>query len=424
MMKRIKRKIKRIIFQTHKNKEKRKDGKIKAIGDIPIFSVGELCSYLGIEIPNQYNGIRNRYVTETALFSRLENKKELISQITIRENFPKDFYNKFQKRSKSFKKIYYQIYDLKHTDQELLEMFVESQYVFWLKGFRGINYFSLELHRKSIAEAEKFINTSYSGHINKTCNRGIQRKYCTNKLLFNKKYTDYVKRDFLYPMESTFEEFKAFCIKHPKLFAKPIEIGQGAGIRIIEVKNNIEEIFNECKDEKLIIEEIVVQHPEMAAFNSSGVNTLRICTLLKADGNPLVTNATIRISRAGSIMSNGGLQAAIDIKTGKVTTNGFNKKREPFEVHPDSGKRFKDFQVPLWDEVIKATTESAKMLPNVRHIGWDIAITADDNVEFIEGNTDPSATFANQTEDQIGKKHIYEKHLPDIERYFQNHAPK
>ena len=50
-------------------------------------------------------------------------------------------------------------------------------------------------------------------------------------------------------------------------------------------------------------------------------------------------------------------------------------------------------KIPMWDRVLEVVIEAAKKIPQVRYIGWDIAIT-NDGVELIEGNNWPyTGTF-------------------------------
>ena len=50
-------------------------------------------------------------------------------------------------------------------------------------------------------------------------------------------------------------------------------------------------------------------------------------------------------------------------------------------------------KIPMWDRVLEVVTEAAKKIPQIRYIGWDIAVT-NDGVEFIEGNHAPyTGTF-------------------------------
>ena len=85
-----------------------------------------------------------------------------------------------------------------------------------------------------------------------------------------------------------------------------------------------------------------------------------------------------------------------------------------YDRHPDSNLKFKGFQVPCWDKLVKAIEESGSLIPGIRHVGWDIAITKDGNIEFIEGNSMPNFDVT-QAADQVGKLHLYEKYILELE---------
>jgi len=50
----------------------------------------------------------------------------------------------------------------------------------------------------------------------------------------------------------------------------------------------------------------------------------------------------------------------------------------------------------------------------VKLVGWDIAITSNDKIEFIEGNHNPDLHMM-QEPDQIGKKHLFQKYIDELE---------
>lgn len=68
-----------------------------------------------------------------------------------------------------------------------------------------------------------------------------------------------------------------------------------------------------------ILEEIVVQHPEMARMCPTSVNTCRIATLL-GDKKQGIVYAFLRIGN-GKVMDNvdcGGMAARIDLESGQA----------------------------------------------------------------------------------------------------------
>jgi hypothetical protein len=60
-----------------------------------------------------------------------------------------------------------------------------------------------------------------------------------------------------------------------------------------------------------------------------------------------------------------------------------------YEKHPLTGLDFIGFQVPCIAEVKELVTEAAKILPDCRYVGWDVAISEKGPL-LVEGNGRPS----------------------------------
>ena len=85
--------------------------------------------------------------------------------------------------------------------------------------------------------------------------------------------------------------------------------------------------------------------------------------------------------------SSGGMYAFVDDK-GVVITPAIDKDDNIFGIHPISKKQILGFKVPLFDEAIKLVLEAAKELPQIKYIGWDVAIS-ENGPCIIEGNSYP-----------------------------------
>ncbi len=126
--------------------------------------------------------------------------------------------------------------------------------------------------------------------------------------------------------------------------------------------------------------------------------------------------ATMRTGRAGRSVDNfhnGGLGTQLDPDTGAIITDALDGSYNSYAVHPDSGKPFRGFVYPCWDKVKEAVCESAKQVPNVRYIGWDVVVTENETVEFVEANTRPGNMLPQST-DQVGKRPKYEHYIQQI----------
>ena len=394
----------------------------------PILKVKELAQLLKIEIPDVYQNEKNNFLTETSLFAKLENKDEITKNLTLRYFNKRKYFKNKDFSFKRFKTRYQEgIKIFKNTDEELMQMATEWLYVFEPLGYYFHDYYDYELYNKTIKEAKTFLSRRFWKKVYQTCNDGSYIKYLKNKRLFNKKFKKFVHRDFYDARKISFEKFQEFIKKNPKFFAKPIKGTGGEGAGIIDTKGkDIENLYNKCQEQEFIIESIVKQHKDLAKFNASTVNTIRIYSLLCADGKVRPLLGIFRAGRKGNDVDNfhcGGMAAVIDMKTGKISSNAINREHLFFEKHPDSNVKFKGFQIPCWDKVIKAIEEAGLLLPQMRHIGWDVAVTDKGEVELIEGNSMPNFD-ATQAADQIGKLKVYEKYINELEKLKEEQTEK
>lgn len=143
------------------------------------------------------------------------------------------------------------------------------------------------------------------------------------------------------------------------------------------------------KTNDYIIQRIVKQHPALADYNASSVNTIRIVTLV-FQGKPHILSSILRIGHAGSRVDNvsqGGYQAIIrpdgTLDKSAITYQG----GKPVQVEQtDDGKPFKGFAVPAWENIRDTALALAEKLPHLRFIGWDFAIDENGEVVLIEFN--------------------------------------
>ena len=154
-----------------------------------------------------------------------------------------------------------------------------------------------------------------------------------------------------------------------------------------------------------LLEELLVQHPEMSRLCPTSVNTVRIATLL-GDKREGVVYAFLRIGN-GKVMDNvdqGGMAARVDLATGKLLTVAADKAGNVYDKHPMTGTPIVGFTIPYFKEAMDMCLQAMHKVPQVRFVAWDVAITAD-GPRFIEGNSFPSHAvpqFAAHYPDGIG----------------------
>ena len=211
-----------------------------------------------------------------------------------------------------------------------------------------------------------------------------------DKHRFNQLFSEYIKRDFLYMKDCSLEEFTVFCKEHPIFIEKKNWLCEGVGVKKIYLKtqNEIEEYYVNNKNDYIVIEEPIVQHKKMAELHIQSVNTLRVTTLYH-QGKVYVVSAALRIGTGDNCtdnLHNAGIACAVDIENGIVISKGYDKYMKTCLYHPDTKIQLLGFTIPNWQSVLNTALKAAALVPDLKWIGWDIAIT-DDACTIVEGNT-------------------------------------
>lgn len=214
----------------------------------------------------------------------------------------------------------------------------------------------------------------------------------TDKLNFNRIFSESIKRDFV-DLNDGFEAFEKFCQGKACFFAKEPSSFGGLGVMKVKLHDqNLEELYNELMAKKLLLaEEAIVQHDEMNKLCERSVNTIRIVTLLSDNGNANFVYALIRVGSGKNDVDNvtsGGMYTLLS-KNGEITHPLFcDKTVSYYTEHPHYGFPFIGFKVPFFKEAIELCKNAAKIEPRMRYVGWDVAITPTGPV-LVEGNNLP-----------------------------------
>ena len=377
--------------------------------------VFKACQYLGLKFPDAINGehipsdyFGDDFEFDSAMRKKLRSKSKLPSKRFSMEY--KNFSNKFASQK-----------PLKQTKTDLNIYFCDHVLHSPKTGASLNDYFDFEFYRKSFALRDKFLTQKHRSMTRVICNDACNKMFLNNKAKTNALFADFLRRDWLSTQTCTFVEFQSFVEKHPRFFAKPIigSFGVGAQIISVDLNKNLKKIFANLKRTKRILEEVVTQHKDLQAFCPDTVNTIRVNTFLDLHNVVHILTTGGRFGRVGKVVDNfhgGGFSVTIDPKTGIIISDGINRLHERVEKHPDTGKIFKGFQYPVWEKVRAAVTEMAKLLPQMRHIGWDIAINDKSEVVLIEANVSPDVDVQ-QAPDDTGRLHLYAPFLEELQKF-------
>ena len=230
-----------------------------------------------------------------------------------------------------------------------------------------------------------------------------------DKAAFNRAFSKWIQRDWMEANGQTSKEaLEAFLDGKKTVFVKPLEGSSGQGIEKYTAPDwtDMDAFASKVRAVgKCVIEEGIVQHPRMAELNPGSVNTVRISTLI-GDKKEGIVYAFLRIGN-GKIMDNvdcGGMAARVDLISGKLLTVAADKAGNTFTKHPITGTEIIGFQLPCFDEAKAMCLEAMRMVPSMRYVAWDVALT-EQGPTLIEGNSFPSHAvpqFAAHYPDKIG----------------------
>lgn len=150
-------------------------------------------------------------------------------------------------------------------------------------------------------------------------------------------------------------------------------------------------LLQKWADAEYIVQRIIVQHPSLNEFSDTSVNTMRVETLV-FHGEAHILSAVLRIGKRGSRVDNtaqGGYLALIR-PDGTLDRRAFTERNGDTDFQyieqTDEGKRFEDFAVPSWEKVRDTALDLALKLPQLKLIGWDLAVDEAGDVVLIEYN--------------------------------------
>ena len=273
-----------------------------------------------------------------------------------------------------------------------IKMIFDTGYCVFRYGFCLSDYLNYKLYNKNKKERKKYVSTTTENKFYVTVSPSAYKKRYTVKPNFLADFKEYTKRDFIVPKEGNYEEFLKFLDNHEVFMSKPYDGLGGADVKKEYVKDikDKKEYFENAIQNRIFLEELVKQHPDMNKLCSKSVNTMRIMTF-NDNGNPRIIWMGLRVGNGINSIDNfhaQGMVVNVDMETGKLVGNAFDKNLDEYTEHPLTHVKFDGFQIPYFEEakqmVLKASLESDKILV----VGWDVAISENGPV-IIEGNRRP-----------------------------------
>lgn len=284
-------------------------------------------------------------------------------------------------------------------------------------GMALSDYLNYELYKRTAQERREYVSTRTENSFYETVSPSAYKKRFTIKQNFLREFKEYTRRECIVPGEESFEQFCDFLDKNPCFMAKPYDGLGGQGVQKVASADiaDRQAYYNHCKENRIFLEQLVHQHPDMNRLCPASVNTARIMTF-NDHGKPEILWMGLRVGNGVNPVDNfhaQGMGVAIDMETGKLKGDAIDKDGNRFAVHPTSGVTFDGFALPDFqkavDLVLKGALESDKILV----IGWDVAFS-DQGPVIIEANRRPGYDLV-QMLDERGRMDIIRSVLSRVQ---------
>lgn len=281
----------------------------------------------------------------------------------------------------------------KKEGASLFKLWIDCIWVFFRYGCAIRQYSVGQFYRYSSFDRNQITTTRKYFKLVKRTNDPAYTHFLENKEEFNEKFSAYVKRKWLTSNSMSESSFALLCKSGNGIIVKPLDGMEGDGIYIIESKEldddeKVKLAYKRLKEENVIIEEVIRQHPKMV-FNNKSVNTIRTISIMDKDTHEVnLFKAVLRAGVGESVVDNfhqGGCCYEVDVASGRVCSRGLSAAGGNHLFHPGTDTCMLGFQIPNWDKVVNGCIQAHKLLPQCRYISWDVAIT-ENGMELIEGN--------------------------------------
>lgn len=259
-----------------------------------------------------------------------------------------------------------------------------------------LEYFQFRFYNLSKTQRSAWAGTGYMYEYQLKMNPKNKREILDNKTLFYKHYGDFMIHNVADVEDLKKKHGVALAIlsnASGKLVFKATDGKCGAEV---EIRNCLDfdeySLITYMEDSGYgLVEEFIIQHPELNRLSPSAVNTVRVFTQLNKQNKVEILGCRLRISVDSPVdnMAAGNLAAPIDEKTGQINSPAIYSDitKEEQVYHPVTGVKITGFQIPFWEETLELVKKAAKLHQQNRSIGWDVVITKQ-GPGLIEGNHD------------------------------------
>ena len=259
-----------------------------------------------------------------------------------------------------------------------------------------IDYFKLRFIYKPEREREEYVGVGFMYEYQLKMNPKGYRELLENKIKFLGHFGKLAGRQWasLEMLQQDSGLLQRFLEDEKGKVVVKYSRGQcGQQVRVVETGNMTgRDLLDLMEQNKFdLLETFVVQHDDFMRIAPRGLNTIRVVTQFVSDTDIQIIGAGLRLSIYESVdnMGAGNIVLPVDMQSG-ITTDSASYAditKQDISTHPLTGLDLIGFRVPHWEACKNLAIEAARLTPENKSVGWDIAVTNAGPV-LIEGNHD------------------------------------
>lgn len=268
---------------------------------------------------------------------------------------------------------------------------VDMFFNFLKYGIGYTDYLKSDYINLTKKEKKTFLTTKNYFNLIAYLNNRRYRVLFTDKVIFNKIFNKYIKRDFIDLHHTDANGLGEFMKGKETVFCKAVDDFGGHNMSkvIVAEENDLQKLYNRlCEKGQYLIEDTIIEHKDVSRLNPYAVNSFRIVTLLN-NGKVHILNNALRINLDTEV-SIGCSDAYMKLnEDGTAATPFVDDIANVYKTHPLTGENLTNVKVPFVKEAFEMVKEAALLVPQIRYVGWDVAFTEKGPV-LVEGNEYPS----------------------------------
>lgn len=298
----------------------------------------------------------------------------------------------------------------KKTGRSRLAIFRDMQECAVKYGAGYMDYDLFEMYNLTRAQRDTYLTRGRNNEIVARYNNRDFMDELGDKIKFNTRFAPFLHREWVPVTGDNREQVLDFLSRHRVFMAKPSKGSCGWGIERVDGGDypDREALYAHLAEKAplLELEQLIVQHPAVAAIYPGAINTVRMVTIRGRSGKVYLVTAMFRIGNGKYVdnFNSGGMVAPMDPETGTVTDRALDKQKNLYVNHPATGAPIQGFTFPDWDKAVALVRQAAQVLPEVGYVGWDVCFTPDGPC-LVEGNQYPGHDIYQlpvHTPDKIG----------------------